>query len=216
MDRLITEASKFLSGAPFRWAFCGGYALDLFLDRTMRIHGDIDICVFENDRDTILRYMLQNNWRVYEFRGQGKVRPLDDASASDAGRNIMCVKGECDLVKFYPSEDAGVLYHEFFHIGIRSFHYLEFLFSKKGKNQFVFDEEKDIRRDLSKAILFNGDIPYLAPEIALLYKSSQVERGESYSDFEQIYPHMSDEQKEWFSQKLDILYPGGHQWRVCG
>jgi len=69
-------------------------------------------------------------------------------------------------------------------------------------------------RDMSKAVLFNGSIPYLAPEIALLYKSSQAEREEYHYDFEQTYPHMSSEQKEWFSQKLDILYPEGHKWRV--
>ena len=213
-DQLITEASNYLSNAQIRWAVCGGYALDLFLDRTIRIHSDIDVCVFENDRDTILQYMLQNDWRVYEFRGQGKVRPLDSASTSDVGRSLMCLNGECDLVKFYPCEDAGVLYHQFLHIGISTFNYIEFLFSKNNKNNFVFDETKDICRDLSKAILYNGSIPYLAPEIALLYKSSQAEREEYHYDFEQTYPHMSSEQIEWFFQKLDILYPDGHKWRI--
>ncbi|MBQ4047045.1 MAG: hypothetical protein IJC93_01580 [Clostridia bacterium] len=214
MDQLITDTEYFLSNAQICWAVCGGYALDLFLDRTIRKHSDIDICVFENDRDTILQYMLKRDWRVYEFRGQGKVRPLNSASTSDVGRNFMCINGECDLVKFYPCEDTGMLYHQFFHIGIRTFNYIEFLFSKNNKNNFVFDEAKNIYRDLSKAILFNGNIPYLAPEIALLYKSSQAEREEYHYDFEQTYPHMSNEQKEWFSQKLDVLYPDGHKWRV--
>ena len=214
MDRLIAEAGSFLSDAQIRWAVCGGYALDLFLERTIRKHSDIDICVFENDRDTILKYMLKNSWQVYEFRGQGKVRPLDDTTKSDVGRNLMCIKGECELVKFYPGEDPGALYHQFFHTGISTFNYIEFLFNKSNSNYFVFDEAKKIYRDMSKAVLFNGSIPYLAPEIALLYKSSQAEREEYNYDFEQTYPHMSSEQKEWFSQKLDILYPEGHKWRV--
>lgn len=216
MDQLITAAKNFLSNAKICWAVCGGYALDLFLDRTMRVHSDIDICVFENDRDTIMRYMLKNNWRVYEFRGQGKVRPLDGASPSDVGRNLMCINGECDFVKFYPSEDVGLLYHQFLHVGIRTFNYIEFLFNQTDKNSLVFDEAKNIHRDLSKAILFNGSIPYLAPEIALLYKSSQAEREAYQYDFEQTYPQMSYEQKEWFSKSLDALYPNGHKWKVCG
>lgn len=214
MDQLITTVNNFLSSAPITWAVCGGYALDLFLDRTVRVHGDIDICVFENDRNAILRYMLQNNWRVYEFRGQGKMRPLDGNLSNDAGRNLMCINGECELVKFYPSEEKGLLYHQFFHTGINTFNYIEFLFNQADKNAFVFDEKKNICRDLSKAILFNGNVPYLAPEIALLYKASQAEREDYQFDFEQAYPHMNCEQKEWFSRNLDVLYPDGHKWKV--
>ena len=53
-----------------------------------------------------------------------------------------------------------------------------------NSNYFVFDEAKKICRDMSKAVLFNGSIPYLAPEIALLYKSSQAEREEYHYDFQ--------------------------------
>lgn len=214
MDQLIKTAKDFLSNLQIRWAVCGGYALDLFLDRPIRVHSDIDICVFEKDRDTILRYMLKNNWRVFEFRGQGKLRPLNDTSISDVGRNLMCMKGECDIVRFYPCEDPGLIYHHFLHVGINTFNYVEFLFSKTNNKHFVFDITKNIYRDLSKAILFNESIPYLAPEIALLYKSSQAEREEYHYDFEQTYPHMSLEQQEWFEKNLDILYPNGHKWKV--
>ena len=37
------------------------------------------------------------------------------------------------------------------------------------EDYFVFDRNRGIKRELSKAILFNNGIPYLAPEIVLLY-----------------------------------------------
>ena len=46
MDQLITAAKTFLNDIQVPWAVCGGYALDLFLGRAMRVHSDIDICVF--------------------------------------------------------------------------------------------------------------------------------------------------------------------------
>ena len=213
MDQLITAAKTFLNDMQVPWAVCGGYALDLFLGRTIRVHSDIDICVFECDRDAVLRFMLQNDWRVYEFRGQGKVRPLDSESTSDNGRNLMCVKGVCNLVKFYPCDDIGLLYHEFLHIGIDKFNYVEFLFNQTNGDYFVFDRGRGIQRELSKAILFHGSIPYLAPEIVLLHKSLRAENAEYQFDFEQTYCHMSCEQKEWFSRNLDRIYPNGHVWK---
>lgn len=177
-------------------------------------HSDIDICVFEKDREKILRYMLQNNWNVYEFRGQGKVRPLNAASLSETGRNFMCTNGECDIVNFYPCEEENFLYHEFIHTGIKEFNYVEFLFNITDEDYFVFDKNQGIKRELSKAILLNSGIPYLAPEIVLLYKSSWSENVEYQYDFEQTYWQMNDEQKMWFSQNLDVLYSKGHRWKI--
>lgn len=214
MNYLLTSANDFMKNADFPWAVCGGFALDLFLDKDIRTHGDIDICVFEKDREKIRRYILQQNWLVYEFRGQGKVRPLNEGLSSESGRNLMCTNGECDIVKFYPCEDEGLLWYEFFHTGMTEFNYLEFLFNAADENYFVFDKNQGIKRELSKAILFSNGIPYLAPEIVLLYKSSRSENAEYNFDFEQTYTHMSDEQKEWFLQGLDVLYPNGHMWGV--
>lgn len=213
MNELIIATNHFMKNAPISWAICGGFALDLFLGKDTRVHGDIDICVFEKDRDRILRYMLQNAWRVYEFRGCGKVRPLDAALSSESGRNFMCINGECDMVKFYPCEDESLLWYEFFYTGIKELNYLEFLFNTTHEGDFVFDKNHGIKREISKAILFNQGVPYLAPEIVLLYKASRSENAEYQYDFEQAYMHMNHEQKSWFSQNLDVLYPDGHAWR---
>ena len=214
INYLLDATKDFLKNADFAWAVCGGFALDLFLDRDNRTHGDIDICVFERDRDKIFHYMLDNNWSVYEFRGQGKVRPLDMTLSSETGRNLMCTYGDCDIVKFYPCDEKELLWYEFFHAGIKKFNYLEFLFNSSFDDYFVFDKSKGIEREISKAILFNNDIPYLAPEIALLYKSSCSENKEYQYDFEQVHSRMSNEQKSWFIKSLDILCPDEHPWKV--
>lgn len=213
MDILLTQAKSLLNDAPFSWAVCGGYALDLFLDRTLRTHGDIDICVFEKDRAEILAYMLEQDWRVYEFRGQGKLRPLTAGRSSESGRNLMCLKGDCELVKFYPCEEEGLLYYQFFHTGMKQFDYIEFLFNTVQGDHFVFDKKKEIERELSQALLFRDGTPYLAPEIVLLYKASQADNQDYQYDFEQTYPYLSSEQKAWFIQNLDKRYPDGHCWK---
>ena len=158
--------------------------------------------------------MLQNNWNVYEFRGQGKVRLLNSASPSEAGRNLMCINGKCNIVNFYPCDEENFLYHELIHWGIKEFNYLEFLFNITDDDSLVFDKNRGIKRALEKAILFNSGIPFLAPEIVLLYKASRAENVEYHYDFEQTFMHMGDEQKNWFTQNLNVLYPNGHRWKI--
>lgn len=212
MEQRLSNATEFLRDAPFTWAVCGGYALDLFHGHAHRSHGDVDICTFERDRNAILQFMLQRGWVVYEFRGQGKVRPLDAASISEAGRNLMCLKPGCELVRFYPCEDEGLLYHEFLHEETSQFDYIEFLFNQSDETHFVFDSARAVVRDISRTILQRDSIPYLAPEIVLLYKASQPDMSKNIFDFEKTFPRLTAEQQCWFAHSLGKLYPDGHPW----
>lgn len=212
MHPLLLQTKALLADAPFDWAVCGGFAIDLFLGRETRVHGDIDLCALEKDRPNIQRFMLEKGWNVYEFRGMGKVRPLEGSSSSETGRNLMCFLPGCDLVQFYPCEDEGLLYHQFFHKGLTELNYLEFLFSPTDGNQLIFSQSPAICRQLDKAILHRDGIPYLAPEIALLHKAREPERPESIADFQTAFPSMDAEQKRWFQESLALLFPKGHPW----
>ena len=207
---ILDQLKIFLAESTFPWAVCGGFALDLFLGRSIRTHGDIDLCVFEKDRASIKEYILDKGWCVYEFRGQGKVRPLDSGAVSDTGRNLMCVKDGCDLVKFYPCEEEGLLYHRFFHTGLKEFHYLEFLFNSEHDGWLVLDQRNGLRRELSKAFLLRDGIPFLAPEIVLLYKASDSDNPDYRLDFAETFPCLNGEQKAWLFRGLNRLYPQGH------
>ena len=211
-NQIPEKLKDFMAESNFPWAVCGGFALDLFLGRNIRPHGDIDLCLLEKDREAAKEYALGNGWRVYEFRGWGKVRPLGWGMPSDPGRNLMCVGDGCDLVKFYPCEEEGMLYHQFLHTGMKEFHYLEFLFNSTDGADLVLDQRSGVRRELSKAFLLRDGIPYLAPEIVLLYKASNSENPAYQLDFDETYPALNQEQKIWFLRGMNLLYPQGHPW----
>lgn len=42
LNGLIKEANDLLRAGDFDYAFCGGYAIELFLDKEIRKHGDND------------------------------------------------------------------------------------------------------------------------------------------------------------------------------
>ncbi|MBO0793003.1 MAG: aminoglycoside adenylyltransferase, partial [Ktedonobacteraceae bacterium] len=53
-------------------------------------------------------------------------------------------------------------------------------------------------------------IPYLAPEIQLLYKSRGL-RSKDEADFDSTLLYLDQERRQWLAQALTIVHPG-HPW----
>jgi len=56
-------------------------------------------------------------------------------------------------------------------------------------------------------------VAFLAPELVLLYQSSQAEREKYRAPFEEAYGRMSSAQRQWFRRNPDRLSPEGHPWK---
>lgn len=213
MDLIIQQANSLLNSGDFEYAFCGGYALDLFIGKPSRKHSDIDICSYEKDKSKITLLMKKSGWEIYEFLGQGIVHYINSIADCQSGRNLMCIRDDCEIVRFYPCEKGkNYFLHEFFHNGMTSFNYLEFLFNESDGKDFIYGN--NVRRAMDKAILWRDNIPFLAPELVLLYKSKDTRREENKYDYQITIPHMSEEQISWFNCSLDILNSSRHEWRV--
>lgn len=206
MEEILHQAAALLNDADISWAVCGGFALDLFLGRDTRVHGDLDIAVPEENRRTIECFMLAQGWQVYEFRGMGKLRPLDGGSPSEPGRNLMCVREGCELVTFWPCDDPGMVLHEWHPVGIKTLNYMEFLFHERQDGACLLGDGLSYPAD--KMYLNRDDVPYLAPELVLRYKASQPERDANRADYEHVFPRLTGEQRAWLLQAL----PPGHPW----
>lgn len=217
MNRLIEEVNVLLKGQDFSYAICGGFALDLFLGYESRVHGDIDVLAFWEDREAIITYMQHKGFLVYEMLGGGKVHRITDIQMQEKLRkNIFCCTEDCELVRLYDTEEPDVYWFEFQHSGLSKLNYIEFLFNEKTEAEFVYVRDNRVKRELEKAILRNDGIPYLAPELCLLYKSTDVDREGYQQDFELTVKELSKEQKDWFEKAMERLYPEGHKWRKNG
>jgi len=108
--------------------------------------------------------------------------------------------------------DDDYFLYEFDDKGITNFNYMEFLFNTSTENSFIFDGNANILRCIDKAILKRDNIPYLSPELVLLYKARGFEQKLNQFDFEKTVSEMDDEQMAWFYGSLDMLYPNGHVW----
>ncbi|MGI5899912.1 MAG: nucleotidyltransferase domain-containing protein [Christensenellales bacterium] len=215
MDPLIKQANELLQNQPFEYAFCGGFAIDLFLGFESRKHGDIDIHAYWKDRDIIIEYMLSLGFNVCEMLGGGKAHRITDIGKQLlVKRNIFCFKDGCELVQLSETSQEDVYLINFQHIGQTKLDFIEFLFNSRTDSHFLYARNHDIRRPLSKAVLTAGDMPYLAPEICLLYKSTDIQREGYKHDYDMAMSKMTNEQKAWLNHALASLYPEGHMWIV--
>jgi len=206
MHQLIIECDGLLKDQGFDYAFCGGHALDIHIGRVTRLHGDIDLSVWWEDRERIITFMQAQSWTVYEAMGGGMIRLLTGASEPER-RNLFCVRDDCPFFHVKPlGED---IYHlRFRHTEQKYLNYIEFLFNMRSGTEFIYGHNETIHLALSRAILRRDGIAYFAPELALLYKSADLKRKENRRDFDAALPHLSSEGRLW----LKSVLPEGHKW----
>jgi hypothetical protein len=55
------------------WYICGGWALDLYLNRVTREHKDIDIAVARSDQWVVREYLRRRGWRLEKVSGGTRI-----------------------------------------------------------------------------------------------------------------------------------------------
>ncbi|MGL5380091.1 nucleotidyltransferase domain-containing protein [Clostridium sp.] len=219
---MIYEVRKLMENMVDEWAICGGDAIDLVVGKNTRLHKDIDIAVFWNDREQLIDNFLNNGWRIFE-PDNGLLREIlssqDDLCTED---NLWCIKVNSN------SYEIKNVYDNFYKITTERKHqdimdFIELLFNKKEEDLFIYKRNPNI--NLSNAIHYTKEkIPYLAPEMVLLYKSIYVKFTESVEnndiemvanyrhDFDVAIKYLSENQRNWLRNALNISFPNGHEW----
>lgn len=232
MIKIISECNDFLKDCALTYAFCGGYAIELFLNKKLRSHSDVDITVFEEDKNNIINFMLNNGWNIYEHKADwdfiehkktnNYLRAILDSNDEKIPqlRTVWAIKPDCSFFKIEtrPGKDNTFDY-EILNKEQLNLDFLEIIFNKQKGGNFVIDsftsQNKNITRELDKAILYNEGIPYLAPEIKLLmishpeYLKSEFHREKNIIDFNSAAPFLPKSSREWLINALEEAYPEG-------
>lgn len=187
-DAAIESIAALLSPLSVTWGFCGGWAIDLFLNRITRSHKDVDVAIMRTDQGIVFDFLRQRRW-ILEKAVDGSLIPLKE--------------NELLLLPIHT-------------VWCRNAHsqpdFLEILLNEYEGDQFLFRRNRSIRYPLNKAFLTSpSGFPILAPEIALLYKSNNLQDAENRHDFQSALPAVNTERKRWLAQALHTLSPE-HEW----
>jgi aminoglycoside-2''-adenylyltransferase len=169
---------------PRRWWICGGHALELFARRSWREHDDVDVGVLRGDVPG-LRALLQG-WDI-QIAAAGVVRPWAGAVPSEAAHenNLWC----------RPAATAPW--------GI------DIAVGSGDDASWAYRRDPSVRVPWENAVLFTADgVPYLAPELQLLFKSKNP-RPKDDVDARVVIPLLDKARGRWLRANL----PQDHPWR---
>jgi hypothetical protein len=183
---------------PVRWWIAGGWALDLFLGEVTREHGDIDVLILQGDQ-LVVQKSLRDDWELFKTHQPTPphLAPWPDGEFLEPPVTDIWVRR--------PGSPAW------------SF---QLMLMKTDGEDWVYRRLHSIRGPIAELGLCTEDgVPYLRPEIQLLYKagsslakSDKSYRDKNFRDLERVLPALSAEQGEWLLSRLRMQYPDGHDW----
>lgn len=177
----IQKVDSLFSGLNCEWFVCGGWAIDLFLNRVTRKHKDIDIAFARRDQFEMRDYLLQRGWTLEKAWGGELICWKDGERLNLPVHTVWCRNDE---------HDPG---------------FIEILLNEIDDDCFRFRRNESITLPRERmSFKSSSGLPVLAPEIVLLYKSNCAEEYDA--DFQNAVRLLSDESRNWLKNSLDKLF----------
>lgn len=170
------------ASASFRWWVSGGRALDLHVGRTWRHHEDTDVGIVRRDAGAL--HALLARWDLH-VAAAGRLTRWHGAPLSVARphNNVWCRQS--------PNRPWA----------------LDVTIGEGSDRHWVFRRDPSVRVPWDAAILRTAaGVPYLAPELQLLYKS-KAPRPKDDHDAREVIPALDDRQRRLLSQRLGADHP---------
>jgi hypothetical protein len=178
------EVARLLAGLTVPWCVAAGWALDLFRGEQTREHGDLEIAVPAPDFGVV-----RDALRGYEFEtiGSGHAWPPDSPAFHVMHQTWVRDPG------------AGV-------------YRLDIFREPQRDGAWVCRRDESITLPYQRIIRRTGDgIPFLVPEIVLLFKARHCAEPKNQADFEGTLPLLEPDSVAWLRWALLRVHPG-HAW----
>lgn len=187
------EVARRLVGVHAPWCVVGGWAIDLFPGGQRRDHGDIEIAVpharFAEVADALTGCELFVP--VAGPDGNGLVWPLAEVSHLLQEHHQTWVR----------EPDAG-----------RWRWRVDIFREPWDGDMWVFRRDERIRRPYREVVTHTeGGIPYLCPEVNLLFKAKWSDLEKNQHDFAAVLPLLEPARRRWLCESLTIVHPD-HAW----
>lgn len=173
------EVASLLQGCGFRWWIAGGWAMEA-AGAAPRSHGDTDLAVLKRDLAEVREWLA--GYHLWEAHS-GSLRPLRPGERMTKGREQLWMR-----------KDA---YGPWL---------LDIVFSPSDGEDWLYKRSHEIRLPVEAIGHLKNGIPYLHPEIVLLFKDKhRLPKDES--DFRSVAPHLGADARAFLLRSLSLSAP---------
>ena len=170
------------ASAPFRWWVSGGHALDLHVGRSWRGHEDTDVGIVRSDLGAL--YALLSHWDLH-----------------------VAATGQLTLWLGEPLEVARNQNNVWCRLTADGPWVLDVTIGDGSDQNWIYRRDPTVQVPWDIAVLRTTDgIPYLAPELQLLYKSKDLRRKDNI-DAAEIIPSLGARQRDVLAGLLGPAHP---------
>ena len=179
----LDELVGVFDGAAFDWWVTGGHALELHLGTSWRGHADTDVSVRRADTTSLRTHLA--DWDA-QVAAAGVLRPW-------AGEELTADRSQNNL---WWRRSPGAPFC------------LDVVISEGDERDWIYRRDPQIRRPWNEAVLVSAaGVPYLAPELQLLFKSHNP-RPKDTEDANQVLPRLDPPRRAWLAHRL----APAHEW----
>jgi hypothetical protein len=180
------EVAETFANASFPWWIAGGWAIDLFVGRQTRPHDDVDVVVLRDNQGLVQSALA--TWDLCAADPPGTLRPW-------VANEILPVHVHDIWCRREPTAPWC----------------LQLMVADQDGDCWLYRRDRRVSTPLSRVGRRTADgIPYLAPEIQLLFKA-KGRRPKDEQDFAIALPLLDGESRKWLKDALELTTPG-HPW----
>jgi Aminoglycoside-2''-adenylyltransferase len=202
----VAYVRDLLLGFDRPWFLSGGWAVDAWLGRQTRDHGDVDVTVFHRDQRAIYEHL--SGWALVGH----DPNVADDTAEPWNGRHLDLPAHVHVLTPASPLATSTTAIHAAFEF--------EFLLNERSGDEWVLNREGRIVVPLDRCTQPSSwGLPTASPEIVLFFKagghltaaelegSSGSPRPRDEEDFRALLPVLTAAQRSWLRESLAELRP---------
>ena len=208
----VARVAELMSTFGPRWALCGGWAVDSWLGRRTRDHGDIDVTVFHDDQRAIFDHLAGWHLIAHDPNVAGATTEPWNGRQLDLPAHIHARPGEGLniglLNKLVLTPGAEPLDDSNF----------EVMVNERSGEDWVLNHDPFAALPFKQSIRESlWGLPTAAPEVLLFFKATAYTDLEGWKprkrdeqDFVALLPQLSGAQRRWLREATSLI--ANHPW----
>jgi Aminoglycoside-2''-adenylyltransferase len=205
VPELVARVADVMADYGKPWCMCGGWAVDAWIGKQTREHGDMDVSVLVQDQRALFEHLRGWQLIAHDFATPGAQSRVEVPGATSRlwdGTHRIETSGHLHA-RLASGEPIPEI------LGPESGFWLDILFNDGSSEDWIVSRDPFISVPMPQAVQHSRwGLPTAAPEV-LLFDKSKYLRWRDKLDFIRLLPRLRDEQRAWLRDAIERV---GHPW----